>query len=173
MLVASSRIQHPKQLPTMRYSLLFFLFLLACTAQKSDNSSASETLRLEDIQLETLEGQKIELTNYKGKTIFINFWATWCKPCLQEMPSIEKAMAQVSQDQVVFLFPSNETEEEISAFKEKRSFPFQYVQVKNLEALNFYALPTTLIFDPAGKLVFSEEGFRDWSNEENLALLKN
>jgi len=140
----------------MKYSLLPVLFLLACTAQKSDNSSASEPLRLEDIKLETLAGERINLDDYDGKTIFINFWATWCKPCLQEMPSIEKAMRMVNPDEVVFLFPSNETIAEISAFKEKHAFPFTYVQVKNLDALNFYALPTTLIFDPTGKLVFSE-----------------
>lgn len=159
----------------MRYTLLPLLFLLAaCTTKKSSNSTASEseTLQLSGIQLETLAGKAIDLEQFKGKTIFLNFWATWCKPCLQEMPSIENAMAQVNPEKVVFLFPSNETPEEIVAFKERRNFPFEYVQVKNLEELNFYALPTTLIFDPEGNLVFSEAGLRDWSSAENLVLLQ-
>jgi thiol-disulfide isomerase/thioredoxin len=147
------------------------IFLGCSSSKKTETEAVSDTIQLGDIQLETLEGQKIELVHYEGKTIFINFWATWCKPCLQEMPSIEKAMSMVNPDEVVFLFPSNETIAEISAFKEKHAFPFTYVQVKNLEALNFYALPTTLIFDPSGKLIFSEVGFRDWSLPENLSIL--
>jgi len=153
----------------MKYYLIIPLLLLACTSQKSENATATEKLKLKDIQLETLEGEKIDLTDYKGKTIFINFWATWCKPCLQEMPSIEKAMSMVNNEEVIFLFPSNETAEEIKAFKERRNFPFEYVQVKNLEALNFYALPSTLIFNPEGELIFSEAGMRDWATADNIA----
>ena len=51
----------------MRYSLFLVLFLLECTPQKSNNSSASETLRLEDIQLQTLEGKTIDVEQFKGK----------------------------------------------------------------------------------------------------------
>ena len=141
------------------------------TSQKTDDDKESGNLELNDIQLETLQGEQIDLSRYEGKTIFINFWATWCKPCLQEMPSIQKAMEQVNTDQVVFLFPSNESTEEIQNFKEKRSYPFNFVRVNNLESLNFYALPTTLIFDSEGTLIFSESGFRDWSTKENLALI--
>ncbi len=146
--------------------------LLGCPSGKTTDSDGSDGLQLDELHLETLKGEKIDLESYNGKTIFINFWATWCKPCLQEMPSIQKAMSLVNLEEVIFLFPSNETIDEITAFKERRDFPFEYVQVKNLEALNFYALPATLIFNPYGELIFSEVGMRDWATEENLALLQ-
>ncbi len=157
----------------MKYHLFLLLLLLACTPQKSEDITTVEKLKLEDIQLENLDGKAVDLKQFKGKTIFINFWATWCKPCLQEMPSIEKAMQQFENGEVVFLFPSNETTEEIIAFKNRRNFPFEYVQVKNLEVLNFYALPATLIFNPEGELIFSEMGMRDWSTPENIAQILN
>ena len=113
------------------------------------------------------------MSDYKNKIVFINFWATWCKPCIQEMPTIAKAMEQLKDEDVVFLFPSNESVDLIQGFKERRSFDFNYVQAQNMEALNIMALPTTFIFDKSGKLQFSEAGFRDWSKPENIFLITN
>lgn len=126
---------------------------------------------LEKIVLKTLDGSPIDMEDYKGKTVFVNFWATWCKPCILEMPTIVKAQEQLKDYNVVFLFPSNESVDLIIDFKEKRSFDFTYVQVQNMEALNIQALPTTMIFNPEGKMIFSEMGYRDWSTPENLAVI--
>ncbi len=123
------------------------------------------------IELQTLDGKPVDMDDFKNKTVFINFWATWCKPCIQEMPTIAKAQELLKDKNVVFLFPSNESVDLIEGFKERKGFDFNYVQSKNLEALNIVALPTTFIFNPKGELIFSEAGFRDWSTEENLALI--
>lgn len=146
------------------YALMFGAALLipGCSAKQSD---------LDKIQLQTLDGLPIYMNDFKGKTVFINFWATWCKPCIMEMPTIAQAKEQLNGKNVVFLFPSNESVDLITDFKEKRNFDFNYVQVQNMEALNIQALPTTMIFNTEGELVFSEMGFRDWSTLENLALI--
>lgn len=138
------------------------LLIPGCSAKQSD---------LDKIQLHTLDGLPIDMNDFKGKTVFINFWATWCKPCIMEMPTIAQAKEQLNGKNVVFLFPSNESVDLITDFKEKRNFDFNYVQVQNMEALNIQALPTTMIFNTEGELVFSEMGFRDWSTLENLALI--
>lgn len=145
-------------------SLIFgtALILLSCSGSQSD---------LDKISLQTLEGQPINMDDFKGKRVFVNFWATWCKPCIQEMPTIAKAQESVGSENVVFLFPSNESTDLILEFKERRNFDFNYVQAQNLEALNIQALPTTMIFNESGKLIFSEMGFRDWSTSENLTLI--
>jgi thiol-disulfide isomerase/thioredoxin len=147
----------------------------ACTP-KSEQKQTEQAAEAEDnaitlnkIQLQSLSGDPIDLSQYKGKTIFINFWATWCKPCIQEMPTIAKAQEQLKD--VVFLFPSNESVDLITGFKERKDFDFNYVQALNLEALNIMALPTTFIFNSNGELIFSEAGFRDWSTQENLTLI--
>ncbi len=87
------------------------------------------------------------------------------------MPTIVKAQEALKDENVVFLFPSNESVELITGFKERRSFDFEYLQVTNLEALNIQALPTTMIFNVKGERIFSEAGFRDWSTSENLTLI--
>ncbi|MCB0493863.1 MAG: TlpA family protein disulfide reductase [Cyclobacteriaceae bacterium] len=142
--------------------VIFCVPLLNCTGNQSE---------LDKIELQTLDGMPINMDDFKNKTIFINFWATWCKPCIQEMPTIAKAQELLKDKNVVFLFPSNESVDLIEGFKERKSFDFNYVQIQNMEALNIMALPTTYIFNPKGELIFSEAGFRDWSTEENLALI--
>ncbi|MCB0490163.1 MAG: TlpA family protein disulfide reductase [Cyclobacteriaceae bacterium] len=127
---------------------------------------------LDKIELATLDGERINMNDFKGKIVFMNFWATWCKPCIQEMPTIAKAQEQLKGQDIVFLFPSEEDEDLIRAFKEKKDFDFNYVQARNISALNIQALPTTFIFNPNGERVFSEAGFRDWSTPENLALIR-
>lgn len=113
------------------------------------------------------------MSKYQGKRVFINVWATWCKPCVQEMPTIAKAMEQLEGSDVVFLFASPEETEDIAGFRDRRGFPFEYVKLLNLEALSINALPTTFIFDVDGKMLYGEEGFRDWSTPENLETIKS
>lgn len=149
---------------------LLMLVVAACTSKKNADENKS-TITLESIELVSLSGEKIDMEQYKDKTVFINFWATWCKPCIQEMPTIENAQSQLKDKDVVFLLASNETAEQIEKFKAKRNFQLQFVQVQNLEALNIQALPATFIFNPEGDLVFSEVGFRMWDTQENLNLI--
>jgi len=147
-------------------TFLFILIIVGCTAPSKEVAVARDSF-----QLTTLAGEPIDMKVYEGKTVFISVWATWCKPCVQEMPTIAKAMEQLQGQNVVFLFASNEEVAEIETFRDRRRFPFDYVQLKNLEALPIEALPATFIFSPEGKLIFGEEGFRDWSTAENLALI--
>ena len=146
------------------------LVVAACTSKKNADENKS-SITLESIELVSLSGEKINMEQYKDKAVFINFWATWCKPCIQEMPTIENAQSQLKDKDVVFLLASNETAEQIEKFKAKRNFQLQFVQVQNLEALNIQALPATFIFNPEGDLVFSEVGFRMWDTQENLNLI--
>ncbi|MBS1977880.1 MAG: TlpA family protein disulfide reductase [Bacteroidetes bacterium] len=126
---------------------------------------------IEKVKLTELNGDQIDLTDYKGQTVFINFWATWCGPCIKEMPTIDKAQIALKDKGVVFLIASDEEPAEIKEFMENRPFNFHYVQLTNMEELKIPALPTTYIFDEAGKLKFSETGTRDWSEPNNLNLI--
>ena len=128
---------------------------------------------IDKIQLTDLAGQTFNLKGYSGKTLFINFWATWCKPCLQEMPSIQSAMEKLKNENIEFLFASEETAEQINKFRTQHNYNFNYVRVENLPELNIMALPTTFIFDKEGKLVFSEMGYRQWDDKENIDLILN
>ncbi len=126
---------------------------------------------IDKIELAELNGDKIDMTDYRGKIVFVNFWATWCGPCIKEMPAIEEAQTALNDKEVVFLIASNEEVEEIEEFSKERSLKLHYVRVLNFEQMKIPALPTTYIFDREGKLKFSETGARQWNEPENLTLI--
>ena len=156
----------------IRITVAFFFVLSGCNDNNNQmNSGTKKEREINTIQLKDLSGKIISLDIYSGKTIFINFWATWCKPCLQEMPSIEKARELLKGKNIEFLFASDETTEQITAFKTDHDYSFNYVTCENMDALNIAGLPTTFIFNPKGQLVFSEMGYRKWDDKENIDLL--
>ncbi|HET9744306.1 MAG TPA: TlpA disulfide reductase family protein, partial [Chitinophagaceae bacterium] len=124
-----------------------------------------------NIKLTDLKGVSIDLIKYKGKVVFINFWATWCKPCIEEIPTIKNAIGILNNDGIEFLFASDETTEQIESFEKKHSYKLNYVKAGNLEELGIMVLPTTFIFNREGKQVFSEMGYRKWDDKANLDLL--
>lgn len=153
--------------------MIRFVFLLLILAGCSPSRKESRALKLEDIRLTDLVGNAVDVSQFKGKTVLINFWATWCRPCLQEMPSLAEAQNQFNDQSIVFLFASSETTEQINRFKNKQKFEFNYLHLANLETLNIQALPTTFIFDQAGELKFSETGFREWTSPESIEIITN
>lgn len=151
-----------------------FLFGLLSCVSKSDNVGAytkNEGTLVEIMKLRDLEGNTIDLNNYQGKTVFINVWATWCGPCIKEMPSIERAKKLLNNSTIEFLLASNESVEEIEGFVKKRNMDLHYIQLENLEELNIQALPTTIIINSKGELRFSETGYREWDSADNIQLL--
>jgi thiol-disulfide isomerase/thioredoxin len=162
-----------------RITIVFLLLLVSCKEKDSASNKNKPEIKpkieseFDKIKLTALDGKPIDLNQYEGKTIFINFWATWCKPCIQELPYIEKAMDKVKNEDIVFFFASNEAVEVIETFKKNHSYDFHYVRLENLEELNIMTLPTTYIFNPDGELVFSEMGYRKWDNKNNIDLILN
>lgn len=132
---------------------------------------ANEPVTERKIKINDLQGNPIDLDQYRGMAVFINLWATWCGPCIKEMPSIERAQTILKDKRIEFLMASNESVEDIQAFSKKKNLDLHYVHLQNLEELNVQALPTTLILSPAGTLIFSETGFREWDDSANIALL--
>ena len=158
----------------MKYTVLICLtILISCnsnnTEQNLPHEQADSSITI--VPLLKLTGEAVDWSVYKGKTVFINFWATWCGPCLKEMPSIQEAMEQLKDENIVFLFASDETAEQIEEFKADYPYKFNYLRIDNMLAMNIMGLPTTMIFDATGKKVFSEMGFRNWSSKENIDLL--
>jgi thiol-disulfide isomerase/thioredoxin len=143
------------------------LLLIGCTSKKKQPG----TVDLEDVKLSTLSGERIDMDEFENKTVFINFWATWCGPCIKEMPTIVSAQAILKDKDVVFLMASNEDVDIIQRFSKKQTYDFRYVKLENMEDLKIPALPTTFIFDRSGQLKFSESGYRMWDEPANLDLI--
>lgn len=163
-MMKNNNIKHT-QYGCIALMILSFYFLSCSSGKKNDGM-----IDLEDVKLSTLTGQRIDTDAFKGKAVFINFWATWCGPCIKEMPTIERAHALL-KDKVVFLFASNEEPEQIEQFLKKHEYNFQYIKLNNMEELKISALPTTFIFDSEGILRFSEAGTRMWDEPANIELI--
>ena len=159
---------YDKYIPLTHIAVTIFLLGLAgCSSKKEDTGG----IELKDIKLSSLDGKSIYMDEFQDKTVFINFWATWCGPCIQEMPTIERAQGEMNGKDVVFLLASNEDFNQIERFSKKHDFKFRYVKLENMEELNIAALPTTFIFDSDGTLKFSETGYRMWDEPANLELI--
>ncbi len=156
-----------------KVSIVLVFSLLSCNGGDKGESVivVEEDRPFDKIRFKDLNGQPGKLEKYKGKTIFLNFWATWCNPCIAEMPTIEKAKTILSKENIVFLMASDENAEETEAFRKAHNFSFDFLQVQNSEELNIPGLPTTFIFNNEGKLVFSESGFRKWHEKNNIDMI--
>ncbi|MDQ7864296.1 TlpA disulfide reductase family protein [Peribacillus frigoritolerans] len=76
-----------------------------------------------NFSLKTLDGKQVELSDYEGKKVMLNFWATWCPPCKKEMPDMEKYTQQAGDD-VVVLAVNIDPENDVQAFVEDNGITF-------------------------------------------------
>ncbi len=126
--------------------------------------------------LEDLKGEKWELKNLKGKVIFLNFWATWCGPCKEEMPSIESLHQQLKEKDFVFLTISADykKEEAVKEFIAKHRYTFPVLIDQQSLAFNLYEvrmMPTTFIIDKKGRMIGRAIGPRDWKKPEVISII--
>ena len=97
------------------------------------------------------------LENYKGKVIFLNFWATWCPPCKKEMPNIENIYKEYGENKkdVVILGVNSEKENEVKKFLKDKGYTFPTVIDENSEVMRKYfiqAFPTSFVIDKEGNV---------------------
>ncbi len=125
-----------------------------------------------DWEVEDLEGQDFSLNQLKGKVVIINFWATWCPPCIAEMPGFQK-LYQDYGDKVAFLFIARDQKDKVTKFLARKNYelPVYFESGLTPKILFNAALPTTYIIDEEGKIVMAEVGSRDWNSDETRAFL--
>ncbi len=155
-----------------KIAVILTLGMAGCKGELKKQPITSGNTEIDRVKLTDLNNRSIDLGQYSRKVLFINFWATWCKPCIIEMPSIQNAQDILKNENIEFLIGSNETTEQIEKFKSEHEYNFNYVRVENLEELNITAIPATFIFNKESKLVFSEMGFRKWDAPENIELIR-
>ncbi len=126
-------------------------------------------------KIRTLEGKEILFSDCKGKVVFLNFWATWCVPCVNEMPGIAKLYDSVNKDDVVFLLVSNENGDTVRRFLDKHRLPLPvYLGGDNAPALfKTRKLPVTYIIDREGGVSFRCTGSATWDDPAYADLLRN
>jgi thiol-disulfide isomerase/thioredoxin len=150
---------------------LFILLLITMVGCSSGKKEQQFAVVASQMVLTDLNGNDVDLKDYQGKMIFVNFWATWCRPCIQEMPSIMALQTQLNGKNIEFFFASDEEVEKIQKFTASRNVVSNFVRVENPESLGIDALPTTFIFNGKGELVFSEVGYRKWDDPATVEMV--
>lgn len=151
-----------------------FILFLGCNLSVSRNEKFSD---IEFLQLKTsfvdLKNKKVDLTSYEGKKIVIIHWATWCGPCIKEMPGIERAQKILKNYDYIFLLVSDEKVSKISEFKNDNKYEFNFLKsVRSNETLGIYSLPTSYIFDENGIKIETIVGTIIWDSETIINKLK-
>lgn len=125
----------------------------------------------------TLEGDQISLAEYAGKVVLLNFWATWCGPCMQELPGIDSIAAQLGSDRfaVIAVNLDAEPERNAQAFADRLGLTtldlFVDPEFRSADALRLRGMPTTYLFDADGQLIGMLEGSAEWDAAESVELL--
>lgn len=152
------------------------LFVIACGVALFlyQKYRVAPDLTLIELEIYNLDGARVDMNQYKGKAIFVTYWATWCGECLQEMPSIETAYHQVDTNSVVFLMVSDDSPEKIASYLSKHNYPMQFVRLdKRLQEIGINTIPTTYLFDKNGNEIFNHVGSLDWSDPGLVQMIQN
>jgi thiol-disulfide isomerase/thioredoxin len=130
-----------------------------------------------NFKVKDLKGSVIDFKEFKGKTIFLNVWATWCGPCRVEMPSIQKLYDKVDKEKIVFIMLSvddRKSFDKVVDFVSEKEYTFPvYVPHEYLpEQLMVRTIPTTFVINKDGKIAAKETGTANYDTEEFKSFLE-
>ena len=125
-----------------------------------------------DWRLQSLNGSQLNFTRSQNKPVVLNFWATWCPPCIAEMPSFQNLYDDY-KGQVDFYFVTNEERKAIKKFTSKGDYnlPIYNPLEQQPQPLQASSLPTTYIIDKTGKIHIQKVGAANWNSDEVRNLL--
>ena len=164
------------------YSLMFFGVSYAhdikSAVQDAGQYFPSPVVSLGDADynwnLKTLDGKDFSLQSARGKVVLINIWATWCPPCVQEMPSFQKLYNQF-KNKIIFVFASDEDPETLNKFLTMHGYRLPIYIYKQLPgAYETDGVPTTFIISSDGKIIHRELGGPlNWNTQKTVDFLRS
>jgi len=139
---------------------------------------AGEPRALPELAFTDVDDKPLTLGDFKGRTVLLNFWATWCAPCVKEMPSLDKLQAAMGKDRFVVLplsldGPSRPKVAPFYADKKLSHLGIYFDKGKKaMGTLDISVLPTSVLVDAEGREIGRLEGEAEWDGPEAFALLK-
>jgi thiol-disulfide isomerase/thioredoxin len=169
-----------------RIGVMIVLVLLAGVPFSAGASDPATALKIAPVkgvdgtpafQMRALDGREIDSANLKGKVVVLNFWATWCGPCKEEMPALERLRRQVDGDKVVLAAVTTDMQRDgIRAFIAQLGlgFPVWLDEDRSVSAAFLVrGLPTTVFIGADGRVAGRAVGPRDWDSPEAVAFVKS
>ena len=124
------------------------------------------------------EQQEVTLADYEGQVLLVNFWATWCAPCVEEMPALDALQAELGGEDFQVLVVSNDRNglEMVEPFYEEQGLENLGIWLDPrghlMRAFETRGLPTSFVIDRDGQVVARAEGAAPWDSEEAVTLLR-
>ncbi|WP_046744508.1 TlpA family protein disulfide reductase [Kordia zhangzhouensis] len=112
------------------------------------------------------EGKQINFQQMEGEVVLVNFWATWCPPCIAEMPSLQELYADYGK-RIKFLFVANDQPQKVSSFLKENGYnlPVYYAKSEVPKELYSRSIPATFLIDDQGNIVMKEIGSSNWNSQ--------
>ena len=157
-------------------SLIILVLLLVFGTTAS--AQVEEGVDAPNFTLKNLEGKEVSLSDFRGKHVLVNFWATWCGPCKIEMPSLEALYQRFKNKNFVMLAISNDMfgATIVKPFVKANKISFPVLLDQRLKASNAFgvvSLPATFMIDPKGKILGALYGAEDWATPSNILYFEN
>lgn len=156
--------QHTEVLGFVQRAILATGLLQPDQIPKDQQTSAAYDFELRDIN-----GESVDFSTFKGKTVFLNFWATWCPPCIAEMPDIHDLYNKVQNEDIVFVMLSQDKDfqKAIDYIKKKEyDFPVYSLNSRLPQVYHSQSIPTTFVISPKGKIVSKRSGMAKYDTEK-------
>ena len=155
-----------------------FLTFLSCSDGKVSMMNKVDTEKTAIFNLPNLEGKYVNAEDLKGSYILLNFWATWCKPCVKELPSLNNLNKTFKDNDNFKLVAINvgQTKEVVSEFINNKSpIDFTVLLDEKIELTDWEvsAIPTTFLIDDKGNIIYKVEGEKEWDNSEFTAFIRS
>jgi peroxiredoxin len=157
----------------IRTTAIVIFFLLTLSVKGFANPWAIDGMigeKASPFTLKNLSGQEVSLTDFRGKVILLNFWATWCPPCIAEIPRFNKLRKAYAKKNFEIVAVS--TDRSLStARKFIRKHPVSFIvlhdsSIKVSRKYNVFSIPTTFLIDKKGKIIEKFLGGHDWNSPE-------
>jgi peroxiredoxin len=131
-----------------------------------------------DFSLQDINGNKVSLEDFRGKSILLNFWATWCQACKEELPSMQRLHEALSRKgiEVVAISIDRNNLDRIKEFAKDYKLTFPILWDPDQKVRKHYyimGLPTTYLIDPEGKLRGFASGAREWDSADAIQALSS
>ena len=129
-----------------------------------------------DVTFEDGDGRPVKLSVFRGRPVLVNFWATWCGPCVVEMPSLDALAARETGNlEIIAISQDMGGRQKVTDFFAQRNFarlePYLDAQMGLMTALGLQELPTTILYDSEGEEVWRMTGMADWHGPRAARLL--
>jgi len=173
----STEISRLKQLILQVSAIFVLITLLSPRVAYSEELEPYTDSTTKGFTLPDIKGETQSLTDYRGKVVLVNFWASWCMPCVEEMPELTQLKQHLAgQPFEILALNVGEGEKRVKHFAKRTSFNLSVLMDNSSKVFNEWKveiMPTSFLIDARGRVRYRARGNPGWDNEQTLSLIEN